>query len=234
MKTSFWLTAVGLVLLAGAPVQLSAAALAATAPCLPSNDPNSAYLGQYFQWTPGGIPYDLTNPIQAQFTQCTLPDTSHSGATSVDQFVSQIGGNLFVNGGFVGHITMPAQVTVQLTFVGTSGGGVGVVGGSESFATEMTQLDATGPGFIIRESPNFASTGSTTITNEGGGLFRIDSFFDVFTDLSLDGGQTWTPSSGPGPGGSTVMTLETTPEPSTILLLGAGCLALGMVSRKRK
>jgi hypothetical protein len=63
-------------------------------------------------------------------------------------------------------------------------------------------------------------------------LFRIDSFFDVFTDLSLDGGQTWTPSSGPG--GSTVMTLEDIPEPGTVLLLAAGCLALAAASRLGK
>ena len=233
MKRSFRLPAVVLAVSAFAPLQLSAAALAATAACLPSNDPNSAYVGQYHQWTPGGIPYDLTAPIYAHFSQCTVPNTSFSGATSVDQFSSQIGGDLYVNGGFAGHISVPAQVSVQLIFTGTSGGGVGVVGGSESFATQMTQLDATGPGFEIRIDPIFASNGSTTITNEGGGLFRIDSFFDVFTDLSLDGGQTWTPSSGPGPGGSTIMTLETVPEPSTILLLGAGCLALTLVSRRK-
>jgi hypothetical protein len=50
------------------------------------------------------------------------------------------------------------------------------------------------PGMMIRESPTLASTGQTTITDLGGGQFRIDSFFDVFTELSLDGGQSWSPS----------------------------------------
>jgi len=37
--------------------------------------------------------------------------------------------------------------------------------------------------------------------------FLIESFFDVFTDISIDGGVNWTPSSGPDRGGSTTMTL---------------------------
>ena len=64
----------------------------------------------------------------------------------------------------------------------------------------MIQLDLSGgslpPGVMIRESPTLASTGQTMLTDQGGGNFRIDSFFDVFTELSLDGGQSWTPSNG--------------------------------------
>jgi hypothetical protein len=39
------------------------------------------------------------------------------------------------------------------------------------------------------------NTGCTTITPTSGPMFQITSFFDVFTDLSLDGGSTWTPAS---------------------------------------
>jgi hypothetical protein len=46
---------------------------------------------------------------------------------------------------------------------------------------------------MIRESPTLASTGKTT-ERPGAGGFYIDSFFDIFTELSLDGGQTWMPS----------------------------------------
>jgi len=48
-----------------------------------------------------------------------------------------------------------------------------------------------------RESPTLASTGETRITPSPGG-FMISSFFDVFTELSLDGGKTWSPASQPG------------------------------------
>ena len=59
----------------------------------------------------------------------------------------------------------------------------------------MLQLDLTlGGGTLIRESPTRQSLGQTQITDLGGGQFRIDSFFDVFTELSVDGGQTWLPS----------------------------------------
>ncbi|MFC1852534.1 hypothetical protein ACFL27_20245 [candidate division CSSED10-310 bacterium] len=46
---------------------------------------------------------------------------------------------------------------------------------------------------LIRESPSQASAGQVTITDIGGGFFEIDSFFDVFTELSVDGGQSWLP-----------------------------------------
>ena len=63
------------------------------------------------------------------------------------------------------------------------------------FSTEMVQLDISGGnlpgGVMLRESPSRASTGQTQDTSLGGGQFHIDSFFDVFFELSLDNGQTW-------------------------------------------
>ena len=62
------------------------------------------------------------------------------------------------------------------------------------FQTEMLQLDISGGGLptgvMIRESPTLASTGATSISDLGGGQFQIDSFFDVFAELSIDGGTT--------------------------------------------
>jgi|GEM_PF-2464194 len=70
--------------------------------------------------------------------------------------------------------------------------------GIQYFQTEMIQLSLQGGslpnGLIIRESPLPAdsSTGSMRMRMVPGG-FQIDSFFDVFTDLSLDGGSSWLP-----------------------------------------
>ncbi|MDX1967371.1 MAG: PEP-CTERM sorting domain-containing protein [Planctomycetaceae bacterium] len=50
-----------------------------------------------------------------------------------------------------------------------------------------------------------------------GGLFRVGGFFDIFTELSLDDGQTWTPASGP-------LRMELVPEPGAVALLGLGGL----------
>ena len=64
--------------------------------------------------------------------------------------------------------------------------------------TEMLSMSLSGTTpfgpFMIRESPTLPSVGRTTVDDMGGGLYRISSFFDVFTELSVDGGQTWTPS----------------------------------------
>jgi hypothetical protein len=45
---------------------------------------------------------------------------------------------------------------------------------------------------LLRESPTRASLGKTTITPMGGG-YHLLSFFDIFTELSIDGGATWAP-----------------------------------------
>ena len=83
----------------------------------------------------------------------------------------------------------------------------------------MLQMDLSGPnGLMIRQSSSTASTGQTTISDIGGGQFQISSFFDVFTELSLDSGQTWTPSQQ-----GTILTLAPVPEPSTMI---AGALLL--------
>ncbi len=67
-------------------------------------------------------------------------------------------------------------------------------GGTSFFDTQMLQLDLIGPGgLMVRESPTLPSTGKTTQRPVAGG-FMISSFFDVFTELSLDGGRNWQPA----------------------------------------
>lgn len=70
------------------------------------------------------------------------------------------------------------------------------VGQDLVFDTEMLQLELQGlpNGMLIRESPTLASNGRITQTSLGGGLYRIDCFFDVFTEISPDGGQGWLPA----------------------------------------
>jgi hypothetical protein len=78
--------------------------------------------------------------------------------------------------------------------------GTGQVGNDRFFNTKFISMELTGgnlpPLVKLRESPTQPSIGQLTSTDLGGGLHHIDSFFDVFTELSLDGGQTWLPGSG--------------------------------------
>jgi hypothetical protein len=100
--------------------------------------------------------------------------------------------------------------------------------GSNTFNTEMTSLSLSGGtlpgGIMIRESPTRASVGVTSYS-QGGGGYQVNSFFDIFTEVSLDGGQTWSPDIAP----PSLMTA--TPEPATLSLLALGGLAL---LRRRK
>ena len=102
--------------------------------------------------------------------------------------------------------------------------------GTRTFDTEMLSMNLSGgnlpAGVMIRESPSRPSLGQTRITDIGGGQYHVDSFFDIFTDLSLDGGQTWTPSDGS-------MHLQGTPEPSTFVLAAMGLVACTAMAIRR-
>jgi hypothetical protein len=126
--------------------------------------------------------------------------------------------NTVVHGSINGSpMPTPWDVPAEATILDTPGA-------SGHYDTEMLELNLSGgnmpPGVMIRESPTLASNGQTNVTDLGGGVFRIDSFFDVFTELSLDNGQTWTPSSN-GPSHVDLM-----PAPGGVVALGLGALAV--------
>ena len=66
---------------------------------------------------------------------------------------------------------------------------------------ELLALDLSASAFpggvMLRESPTQASTGHLQQTEVTPGNFHITSFFDVFFELSVDGGQSWFPADGP-------------------------------------
>ena len=127
--------------------------------------------------------------------------TSHApppqvGGTTTHSFGSSISATYHPQNGPPMNVTAPAQVTTNVTKTGGANPNAG------TYSNEMVQLDILNgtlpPGVMIRESPTLQSTGQTTITDIGGGQYQIDSFFDIFTELSMDGGQNWIPTtSGP-------------------------------------
>lgn len=95
-------------------------------------------------------------------------------------------------------------------------------GGVTWYNTEMLSLNVTWDSpmgtVLIRESPTMPSLGQTGIDPEAGG-YMIQSFFDVFTELSVDGGISWVPSTNP-----TGDRVHLYPEPATLALLVLGGL----------
>jgi hypothetical protein len=91
-------------------------------------------------------------------------------------------------------------------------------------------IPTSGGEIMIRESPTRASGGGGSCTElggggGGGGGYMIDSFFDIFLEVSTDGGQNW------GEGSEPIQMIGT-PEPATLCLLGVG--AVGLLARWRR
>ena len=70
-------------------------------------------------------------------------------------------------------------------------------GDTSYYDAELVRLDVTGlpQGVLLRESPTLASKGRLCLTPQPAGGYQVDSFFDVFTELSVDGDQTWAAAS---------------------------------------
>jgi hypothetical protein len=126
------------------------------------------------------------------FTHSMLPPPAggiqiHQFDSKVDMMLSQDGGNTFR------AVRAPAAVMVEVEAVGSPDSGL--------YDTEMLALNLQGGdlpnGVMLRESPSLPSRGQTQITPQADGTYRIGSFFDIFPEVSLDGGQTWLPAQSP-------------------------------------
>jgi len=118
-----------------------------------------------------------------------------AGADEIETFASTLTAIANIGSSGLDGVRMPVTLSGLVTTVvrGKAGATTG------SWDTEMVSMSlsgsiAGGPTVLVRENPQLASSGRTTITDLGGGMFNVDSFFDVFTEISVDGGVNWTPA----------------------------------------
>jgi hypothetical protein len=153
-------------------------------------------------------------------------DTFASGNESVSTNALFAAG-LFQNGGAglpLGILVLTGDVDFQFNNRSSSTE-------TGTFASLLTGLDLSGTfnGHSVEAQLNSgsATTGSTTVSDAGNGMFRINSFFDVFTELSIDHG-----AFTPGP--PRVATLVPTPEPGDGAMAISGLMAVAGLLRRRR
>ena len=121
----------------------------------------------------------------------------------IEGFQSSLTGTAVITSSSLGLNSVPVSIEltglVQTRVFGKANQTTG------SFQTELLSMSLAGitklPNgddltIMLRESLTQQSQGQVTITDLNDGRFQIDSFFDVFTELSIDGGQSYIPSTG--------------------------------------
>ena len=172
----------------------------------------------------------LQNGIVGNFLN-PQSDFNVSPGNQLSSFQSTLTADLSLAGSPLG--TFQFQGTeVEEIFGRTSQADLGTFN-TELLAFDMSG-DITGLGtLLIRESPTLASLGQTSVTSIPGTtpLFQIESFFDIFTEISIDGGQTWIPQTG----GPTRVDLQSAaPEPGTWFLLSTSLAGLAAFQLRRR
>ena len=155
-------------------------------------------VGQYVNTQDLFANYSIGYPTGVRLKDVILSSFTHSWppppplGADTHSFGSGIEGSISTNGGATwSAFGAYANVTFHIAS--------GIDSGStRNFVTEILALSVSGgslpAGIMIRESPSLASNGATSITANGDGTYTIISFFNIFTELSIDDGQTWSPT----------------------------------------
>lgn len=165
-----------------------------------------------------GLTIVLMNVHHRPATETTIRYT-FNGVDEFEVFDALLTFDVSINGG--DFMTMSGNSHVITTVLDKVGNTTG------TFDTEMLQLDLGidtpfGP-IRIRESPDHASDGETTVDAIANDMYRITSMFGVWPELSLDNGISWLGSlEGQVP-------VVLVPAPGALLLL-----APVMIARRRR
>ncbi len=189
---------------------------------------------QFFRFlTLGGLIVEVTEPIHGSFIDITREYLT-PGLTPFDPgymeretFSSSVSFRVAVGGTpFPVFTDSTVSVVTKITLES-----VDISSGTRHFINQIEQLVVDGmlDGMTIdlREDPNRESKGETTITPSGDGRWVINSFFDVFTELSINGSD-FVPSLDKG-------RVHLVPEPATLTFVAGalGLLAVTGLSRRR-
>jgi hypothetical protein len=128
------------------------------------------------------------------FTNAVQPP-AQTGATVMSDYVATFVGELVlqppaVSSAATHMLAVQARMTERITFTERRGE-------TRIFDTELVTFELRAgmpPGVVVRESPRLQSAGVTTITAASGGLSRVESYYDVWLEISLDGGRSWHPA----------------------------------------
>ena len=171
--------------------------------------PDGPYVAptEYFEWSTAARKLD--NPVFSKFTNISREYVVDDELESFDATLTGV-----EISSALGSVTLTGSVETRTTDKKLSTTG--------TFVTEIVSMSLSGTSgevlLEIRQDPDRASTGETDVQDLSGGLYHIDSFFDVFTELRVDQGS-WVDADD-----SIRMSLE--PEPATLGLLLLGGLAL--------
>ena len=191
------------------------------------------------QFTPQGMRY-MQSPAsvrcedgscratECHFTSPPRPLPTTQGVAESFALTGQLTSSFTRTGGTSVAVSADVNADIQLTLVETNGG-------TRYFDAAVLSFTLTGtvsPAELrIRESPTRASLGRHVVTDVGGGSYRITSFFDIFTEVSVDGGQTWSECDMPMRLELGSPELDVKLEPSIELVAGSSTIDFGYMLR---
>ncbi len=171
---------------------------------------------------PGPSSVIFDNSSTAPLSPLTQPPLV-PGTSGTFTFNTTFSSTVTIGGGPATSIQAPAVITMSVFYDH-------LTGQTRYYDTEILQMDIQGGslpiGYMIRESPTIVSQGHRTATELGPGSYLLDSYFDVFLQLSVDGGQNWIPSNN-APSHMNLQPNASIPTMSTWGLIALSGLMLG-------